>query len=487
MKTKVYGYLTLLLIIQAVTTTESSGSTPHGIRYYLNSENGSDSSDGQSPSSAWESLEKLNSQIFGPGDTISISRSTEYYGQIEFKGNGTEQRPIVVNTYGNGAKPVINGCGKKEYTLLLENCEYWEIRDLEITNLGDSRKAGRRGVLIRASIPADLHHIHLTGLSIHHVNGSLIKSEGGGSAIMIQSGNGNLKSRFIDLKIEGCHIFDCERNGINFSGASSRESWYPSLGVVIKGNLLERIPGDGIVPIACDGALIVENIMQDSPDILPPGEAAAGIWPWGSDNTMIAYNEVSGHKAKWDGQGFDADYNCVNTTFRYNYSHDNYGGFFLICNDGSTLGKSWNIGTENVIIEHNISINDGIRPYATKSGWISPSFHITGPVKNVIIRQNHIIMPRKPSHKTDSTAIHMNNWGGKWPSDVEISDNVFILNGSFSVKKGEAGDVRISGNEIRENISENLLPDTDGLSLLKEILDRLEYVRSIGENTIPDR
>ena len=33
---------------------------------------------------------------------------------------------------------------------------------------------------------------------------------------------------------------------------------------------------------------------------------AAGIWPWSCDNTLVQFNEVSGHKAPWDAQGFDS-------------------------------------------------------------------------------------------------------------------------------------------------------------------------------------
>ncbi|WP_259300774.1 right-handed parallel beta-helix repeat-containing protein [Phocaeicola plebeius] len=81
---------------------------------------------------------------------------------------------------------------------------------------------------------------------------------------------------------------------------------------IVRNNVIERVPGDGIVPIGCDSTLIEYNLMCDSPDILPMTEAA-GIWPWSCDNTIIQYNEVWGHKAPWDAQGFDSDYNCQNT------------------------------------------------------------------------------------------------------------------------------------------------------------------------------
>ena len=55
-----------------------------------------------------------------------------------------------------------------------------------------------------------------------------------------------------------------------------------------------------------------------------------------------------------DGQPFDCDGLCRNTTYQYNYSHDNEGGFMLICNWANRL-KDFN--TDGVI-RYNISQND---------------------------------------------------------------------------------------------------------------------------------
>lgn len=44
--------------------------------------------------------------------------------------------------------------------------------------------------------------------------------------------------------------------------------------------------------------MIEYNVMRDCPDMLPDTEAAAGIWPWSCDNTLVQFNEVSGHKAR---------------------------------------------------------------------------------------------------------------------------------------------------------------------------------------------
>jgi hypothetical protein len=418
MRNSIFLVMILLLIVSC------TGSQ----KYYVDSDNGDDSNSGHSPKSAWQSLEKVNQTEFNPGDKILFKAGNSWNGQLEVQGSGTKEAPIQINRYGEGKNPAIHGNGEELHTLLLHNVEYWEVRNLEITNTGDERVAGRRGVIVSAEDFGDCHHIVLDSLEIHHVNGSLVKSDGGGSAILWQNRGDSVKTRFIGLQITNCHLHHCGRNGINSRGYTNRKEWHPSLNVVIRNNLLEQIPGDGIVPIGTDGALIEYNVMRDCPDILSHKEAAAGIWPWSADNTVIQFNEVSGHKAKWDGQGFDSDWNCQNTIIQYNYSHNNYGGFLLVCNNGSNVHTDRNIGTTNTIIRYNVSVNDGIRPYETeRRSWFAPTIHISGPVENTKIYNNVFIIPEKPLKENDRTIVEMDNWGGPWPENTLFANNIFYV------------------------------------------------------------
>nr|WP_294897997.1 right-handed parallel beta-helix repeat-containing protein [uncultured Pedobacter sp.] len=415
--------------------------------YYIDSFKGKDTNTGISRHRAWKSLQKVNAMVFKPGDKILFKSGTVYTGQLKPKGVGTAESPIIINSYGRGKKPLFKGEGKVLSTVYLYNVEFWELNNLEITNTGHERQAFRRGLSVEANNFGDAHHIYLRNLFIHDVNGSLVKKQGGGGAIYWKNSGDSIKTRFIDLRIENNYLLRCDRNGINSSGISNRSKWNPSLGVVIRNNILEEIPGDGIVPIGCDGALIEYNVMRNSPDILSPEEAAAGIWPWSSDHTLIQYNEVSGHKAKWDGQGFDSDYNCQNTIIQYNYSHDNYGGFLLVCNDGKTFGTTGNIGTKNSIIRYNLSVNDGLRPYKTKNGdYLSPSFHISGPVSNTKIYNNIICVPLKSKDSIYHTVVKMDNWGGPWPLETSFANNIFITKDTANFDLGKSRDTKFTHN-----------------------------------------
>lgn len=393
--------------------------------YYVNAITGNDKNNGKSEHGAWKTLWKVNKHVFKPGDKILFAAGTSYEGQLVPRGSGKKRNVIKIDRYGNGVNPAIHGNGWKTYTLLLHNVEYWEVRNLEITNQGIERKARRRGVIIRAEDFGDCNHIVLEGLEIHNVNGVLEKKNGGGSAILWENKGEKVKTRFVDLQILNNYIHHCDRNAMNSRGYAKRTNWHPSLGVVIRGNLIENVPGDGIVPIGCDGALIEYNVIRKGLDIMAVGDAAAGIWPWSSDNTLIQFNEVSDHRAKWDGQSYDADFNCIGSTFQYNYSFDNWGGFMLICNNGDKLGQPINIGTKDTKIQYNLSVNDGLRPYkAHNKRFFSPIFHITGPVENTSIQHNIIIIPKKPVADIENTLLEFGDWGKSYPHKTNFSNNI---------------------------------------------------------------
>ncbi len=451
--------------------------------YYINSKIGNDSYKGTSELKPWKTLWKVNQQIFKSGDKILFAAGNSFEGVLKPKGSGKKGKPIQIDRYGKGPNPAIHGNGWKEYTLLLYNVQYWEVHNLEITNQGKVPKAKRRGVIVRAENFGDCHYIVLEGLEIHNVNGLLEKKKGGGSGILWENKGKKVKTRFIDLQILNNYIHHCERNAINSRGNAFRTEWYPSLGVVIRGNLIENVPGDGIVPIGCDGALIEYNVIRNGVDSMPVGDAAAGIWPWSSDNTLIQFNEVSDHRAKWDGQSYDADFNCIGSTFQYNYSFDNWGGFMLVCNNGKTLGQRHNIGTKDTKIRYNLSVNDGLRPYkAHNKRFFSPIFHITGPVENTDIHHNIIIIPEKPDAEIENTLVEFNDWGDTYPNQTVFSNNI-IRNQQTSaiLNKNQANGFVQNGNDIRMDFN---YEEKNPLKILDELKNHSLFMNNKDFETL---
>ncbi|MGV8879387.1 MAG: right-handed parallel beta-helix repeat-containing protein [Sphingobacteriaceae bacterium] len=394
--------------------------------YYIDRKNGNDSHIGLSEKTAWKTLTNVNALVLQPGDAIRFRSGTRYDGQLKISGKGSAAKNIVFGAYGKGEKPRIDGNGAFNETVLLYNSEYITLENLEITNTGAKPEAGRKGLHIVLNNFGIAHNIHINNLYIHDVNGSNVKKAGGGAGIHWTNGGREVKSAFDGLLIENCLIERTDRNGITSSGYWSRKDWFPSRKVIIRNNRINDIGGDGIVPIGCVGALIEHNVLYKAGQRFPEGDAAAGIWPWSCDSTLIQYNEVAYTAGPWDSQGFDADWNCRNTIIQYNYSHHNLGGFLLVCDDGSSVYPTI-IGNTGTIVRYNVSYQDGGRKTGIHAGF-SPIIHITGPVKNTQIYNNIIYLPERESAATDSTLIEMGNWHGYADSTL-IANNIFYVKG----------------------------------------------------------
>lgn len=386
-----------------------------GRNFYVDSRGGNDANAGTSPVLAWKTLDKVNATTFRPGDTVLLRSSSVWRGQLWPKGSGTEGHPIGVDMYGGGVKPVINGDGLFEDTVLLRNQEYWEIANLEITNTGASR-AVRRGVHAALEDYGDAHHIYFRSLTIHDVNGvDDVKPNGG---IHYTSTSEHKPSRFVDLRIENNEIYHVYRSGIfGWSDAWVRSKWYPSLGVIVRGNRLHDIGGDGIVVVATDGALVEDNVVGHANQRSEGYNVA--IWSWSADNTLIQYNEAYGTKGQRDGEGFDSDWNSRNTVVQYNYSHDNDGGFLLICNEGGHPATE-SAGNAGTIVRYNISKNDRTR-----------GITIAGPVKNTLIYNNTIYTD---ADRTVDIVLFA-DWHG-WSDGTYFYNNIFYSLGPAQFSHG---------------------------------------------------
>jgi len=386
---------------------------------------GKDNSEGTSPANPWKSLAKVNATTFLPGDRILLKSGSVWVGQLWPKGSGAEGRPVIVDAYGGGVRPLIRGNGLVEDAVLLKNQEYWEVQNLEIMNTG-ATSAIRRGVHVAVENFGDAHHIYLRSLTIHDVNGSDgVKPNGG----INYTCEGNQKpSRFVDLRIENNEIYHVDRSGIfGWSDRWERTKWYPSLQVAIRGNLLHDIGGDGIVVVATDGAVVEHNTVARANQRSEGYNVA--IWPWSADNTVIQFNEAYGTKGQRDGEGFDSDWNSKNTIIQYNYSHDNDGGFLLICDDGNQKPEI-SAGNTGTIVRYNISVNDRTR-----------GINLGGPVKNTLIYNNTIYVGK--DRKVD-LLVH-SDWQG-WASGTYFYNNIFYVVGegrfSYAVSRADDGAYR---------------------------------------------
>ena len=429
-----------------------------GTNYYFDAINGNDTNAGTNPEMPFKTLGRLNDLIVKPGDSILLKSGCIFTEKLYFSGKGKSGKSIVISKYGGDVMPHIKGDATNLEMVHIYNSEHIVVKDIEISNKGEKIRPYLNGLLVELYNYGKAENITIENLHIHDVYGSLIKGEGhehedagGGQAMMIRNfrddGTDSIPSYFDGLTIQNCLIKDSQRNGIIMWGNWIRKQWLPNLNIIIRNNVIDGVPGDGIVPTACDGAIVEYNIMKNCPAVLPPTEACDGIWPFSSDNTVIQYNIVDGHKSQTDGYSYDSDYNCNNTMIQYNLSYNSDGGFLLLCNSGG-WPEDWSVGNNGTVVRYNISINDGIRKHIVtdkKTEHYSPIIHITGPTRNSTIEKNIFYVCKKELPEMDRRIVHSDDWRG-------YADSTFFRNNYiFTEEPNTAFDATMSTNNFIEN------------------------------------
>lgn len=334
------------------------------VTYHVDSISGNDGGDGRSPASAWCSLSKANATVFQPGDRLLLKSGSTWAGQLHPQGSGIATNRIVIDRYGEGQKPVINGGGIAGGAVLLENQQHWSIRNLEVSNQG-SPVAKKMGILVRNNSVGTLSGIEVRDCHIHDVVGDLAEyrdgKESGGIVFYINAANLTVPSKWDDIRVENNTIHDVTRNGILMQSqwinkpSETNSSWNghggytTSTNIRIASNTLERIGGDGIILWCAKGAIVEHNFVRESNNN-PFKQGHAAVWPYFCEDVLFQYNEVCETKTKYDGMAFDFDNSNQRCIYQYNYSHDNEGGFLNMCCDGNGNGN---------IARYNISQNDG--------------------------------------------------------------------------------------------------------------------------------
>jgi hypothetical protein len=401
-----------LVAVLSVSLTVPMALSAKARTFYVDSAKGNDAGSGLTPEAPWKTLSKVNSFAFLPGDRIFFKSGSAWQGQLAPRSSGAEGAPVVFDRYGEGSRPRIDGGGQVEDVIRLYNVQQIEVRNLEVTNLGP-KPVLRRGVHIFLDNYGTARHIVVSGLYIHDVNGTngVEHSDKDNGGIIFRTVGDRVPSRFDGLLIERNIVWKVDRSAIAADSYHAlRSRWFPSINVVIRDNYVADIGGDGIVPWATDGALVEHNIARDCNH--RAGSYNAGIWPWSTDNSLFQLNEAYLTHTTLDGEGFDSDFNSRHTLFQYNYSHDNDGGFLLICTPGKRDPRE-NLGNVGTEARYNISRTDRTR-----------IFHLAGAVEQTRVYNNAIYV----GAGLDVQMVLATNWEG-WADDAVFRNNTFQVEG----------------------------------------------------------
>src|ERR1035437_9804823 len=77
--------------------------------YYVDSVSGSDSNTGTDTSHPWQTIAKVNSSSFNPGDSVLFKAGDTWREQLTPPSSGTIGTPITFSSYGSGSQPIYSG------------------------------------------------------------------------------------------------------------------------------------------------------------------------------------------------------------------------------------------------------------------------------------------------------------------------------------------------------------------------------------------
>ncbi|MEI6748543.1 MAG: DNRLRE domain-containing protein [Bacteroidota bacterium] len=351
------------------------------ITYFIDFTGGNDANNGLSSATAWKTLTKVNATTFTANNRILFKAGGVWTGKLYPKGSGISGSPIIIDMYGEGNKPIIDGNGMTGTGVVyLYNQQYWEVNNLEITN--NAAAAGdRRGVRIEAENFGTANHIYLKNLYIHNIKGSVgqertDKRTGGiGFAIVSVASQ---ETHFNDILIENCVISSCENQGIitecvtddGFDPYSAEWNSMKITNAVIRNNTISNISKNAMIIRLFEGGVIENNVCYNTAN----GITGNTIFSAACSGTVFQYNEgYDNNSPDADGSLYDADLRSPNTYWQYSYSHDNAHGLFWTCTVQADV---------NVVCRYNISQND--------QGVI---FCINYPVTSVRIYNNTVYIP----------------------------------------------------------------------------------------------
>ncbi len=383
--------LAVLVLLCAICLTPMSADVAdaNDTSYYIDCSVGSNGSG--TLSSPWNTLASVNSHAaFQPGDHILLKRGTTCSGQLHPLGSGSSGSPITIDAYGSGSDyPLISGGGINGGAVYLLNQQYWVIQNLEVTNTAASKDLMRYGILAMDDGGGLLSYIHILNNYVHAVSGTFSGVGSGFNANTDPAHEGGISvytkginDRFDDVLVEGNSSEDNGRQGI----AVWDSHWVDGAGgvtnaitnLIVRNNVVKDLDGDGILVFGTKGALIERNVSSGANRSTSSSGNICniGIWPTRAYDTVMQYNESYDTKAGaggCDSEGYDVDLSSVNTTVQYNYSHDNYGGFILICGGQDQAGSPYSDG---VVVRYNISQNDGVHGIGFSCSAVAPNINI---------------------------------------------------------------------------------------------------------------
>ena len=414
--------------------------------YYVSSTTGDDANTGADAAHAWKTVDKVNTTLFYPGDSVLFKSGDEFIGQLRINSSGTREYPIFYGKYGAENFPVINGStaigGDNVSAIYINNAGNIHLKNIEATN---DRKISRTGILDEESYGILVHNngnevmsnIHFEDLIIRKV--FAVNTEGidfdamkvHGIRFFSEKNTVAGKEKNIrDVLVENCYVTLTGKFGMvgGHGGGDSgigNDSLNRNMNFVFRNNHTYNTGGSGIMPGGTYNCLLDHNTFENTGSNVDPRMVArgSGAWFYNSRNVIAQFNRSLHVRGPADSYGMHIDFNNRNVILQYNYSEDSQGGFVEI------LGNN-----VNSVYRFNVSVNDGLRDNG-RSVWVSPYAYSPGTNNKINSEGNYVY----------NNSIYVSN--GLTPDisiegkNTYIFNNIFYADGTAVI--GQVVDVKI--------------------------------------------
>ncbi len=453
--------LQVLLMLFMAQTARAADRT-----FYVDAEAGHDQNTGLSPEQAWRTLEVSKGLSLRAGDKLLLKKGCVFQGQLVLdNASGTSETPVVVDSYGEGAAPVIDGA-EVSPAVSISSSSFLLVNNLEVTADGSKspQQQGRTGIQISGGAKPT-SHIVLRNIYVHDI---FRPSRGGGIGIHIaglgRRGAGIRNGAGIsDVLVEKCRVERTAQFGIRVTGVNT---------LSFIDNELTDIGGPGIQPGGCRNLVLRGNKIDRSGSArhdLMYGRGS-GAWIHSCKDVLVERNVFMNAEGINDSCGFHTDAENENVLVQYNLSVHNAGGFVEI------LGNN-----RNTVYRYNVSINDGWRIEGEEnergicqnsgsilwlSGFIPGNQPRQGPFNSYIYNNTVFVAQDQTSNyslagTTDGVLIANNIFYFLGPvknakpkqMDLKVDptgeiDNVVFRNNLYRTDAGVPGDLRIKDTHM---------------------------------------
>lgn len=370
----------LALFVLSITYMASGANATN---YYI-AKKGNNNNSGTSMKEAWSSADR---SVYGKkikaGDSLFFEGGEIYSGNLYFDQSykTTAAQRIVICTFGKKRATLASG---DSTAIFIYNNAGFTIVNLNIVGSGSKQNKGC-GIMFHADDSVAHRNIVLKDLDI----------SGFGQHGILLDVPDSKNAVFGNVRIESVKSHDNLLSGIMTNGSFLKAGHYSIEDLVIDGcetynnygNPLftDNHSGNGIVCGSVRHGLVQRCISHDNgKDNGCINAGPVGIWCWASTEFTIQFCESHHNNTGTlkDGGGFDLDGGVTNSVMQYNYSHDNDGSGFLVCQFSGALEM------QNLTVRYNISENDG-RKNET-AGILFWSSGSAGGIQNAYVYNNTI-------------------------------------------------------------------------------------------------